>query len=500
VRADPDSRPLAAVAAAVTVLGAAGVVPVWAGLAHHLALPPLDLFADVRVLLSESPSYPAFLLGLVAVLGLRVVVLAAVLRSLDRSGLARAARFYTLSLPAALVAGGLAFSGVAAVYSPFLWLGVAVAAVTVLVAGPRPWRPVDGRRAAAKALTYFATLLLVALPSALGGTATRLVLVWASAALTVTTAHWMGRGRTGARSAQIAPASSAPVVGVVAVLVAGAVLPVTATRAEPVRGGTLFVVPGIGGSSGTATMFSLDPARLGYECSATVYFSYAGPGTGAPRRDARCPIRSGAPYGPEDTRRPLDVLVRSFRDQYASLDPPVVVVAHSQGGWIAAAALAGDANVRQPTALVLLGAFPGHRTAYDVGGGRAGVVGTDGLEVLTAALRGLRGTTFDPRAPLARELLGTTGAIIDVTRGALAADVRVITVTSAFDLPIMAGDDDLDGAVELCPVYVRHGDLPRSPRVLADVRRVLESPAGHRCAWWRRWPAQAFSAFAVPAD
>jgi len=283
-------------------------------------------------------------------------------------------------------------------------------------------------------------------------------------------------------------------------LVAVTALPSTAsTQAQRRADGTLFVVPGIGGASGTSTMFGLDPAALGYDCGVTVYFSYAGPGSGAPQRDARCPIRVGAPYRQEDTRLPLDDLVRSFRAQYAELDPPVLVAAHSQGGWIAAAALGADAEVEPPAAVVLLGAFPGHRVGYQLDGSGAGVVATDMLEVFTAMLRGLRGTTFDPRAPLSRELLGTPGAIDALVRDVVSAGVLVITVTSAFDLPIMAGDRDVDGALELCPLYVHHGSLPLSSRVLAEVRRALDSPFRGSCAWWRRWPAQAFSAFAVPA-
>lgn len=497
VRRDLDPRPLVLLATVVTLLGAVGVVPVWSGTAHHVALPPLDLFADVRVLLAESPSYPVFIAGLLVVLGVRAIVLAATLRALNRGGLVRAVRFYGVALLPALVSGGLAFSGVAAVYSPFLWAGVAIAVLAVLVMGPRPWRRAAARHGPAKALVYFAALLGVSLLSTLGGAAARLGHVWVSAVLTAAAALWLGGGRSGTRPARALPAAGAPVLAVVVTLVAIAASSTASPRAGSQADGTLLVVPGIGGSSGTSTMFRVDPSRLGYSCDTIVYFSYAGPGTGAPQREARCPILSGAPYRPDDTLRPLDELVRSFRAQYEGLVHPVVVIAHSQGGWVAAAALSGEAGVARQDTLVLLGAFPGHRTAYRPDHG-AGVVGTDLLEALTAALRGLRGTTFDPRAPLPSELLGTRGAVNDVVRDAVGAGVRVITVTSAFDLPIMASDADLPRAVDLCPVYVHHGNLPRSPKVLADVRRALGSPTDGGCGWWRRWPTQAFAAFAVP--
>jgi hypothetical protein len=502
----PDVRPLAVLAAAVTVLGVAGVLPVWGGTAQQVALPPLDLFADVRVLLAEAPSYPSFVAGLVAAVGARSLVLAAMLRALDRAGLVRAARFYVLALPCALVAGGLAFSGVAAVYSPFLWTGIAITIGTALVMGPRPWRPAGVATATAKVLAYVVALLVVSLLSALGGTAARLVLVWISAGLTAATARWMRVARAGVRSIPVTPGGSPlrPTAFVVLLAlvapVAGVAARSTATPPPTSQEGSLFVVPGIGGSSGTSTMFGFDPAALGYDCDATAYFSYAGPGRGAPQRDARCPIRQGAPYRAADTRRPLAELVRFFRAQYAALEPPVVVIAHSQGGWIAAAALGRDpgAGVASPAALVLLGAFPDHRRGYQLDGTGPGVVGTDALEVLMAGLRGLRGTTFDPRAPLARELLGTEGTIERVTRQTIGAGVPVVTVTSAFDLPIMTGDRGHPDAAELCPVYVLHGALPDASEVYAGIRQALDGEAAPRCGWWRRWPLRAFSAFAVP--
>lgn len=498
---DRDLRPLVAVAALVSALGASGVIPLWPGSVHQVALPPLDLFADVRVLLAESPSYPAFVVQLVVVFAARTAVLATMVGALDRGGLARAACFYGAALPVAVVAGGLAYSGVNAVYSPFLWGGVALAVATLVAMGGRPWRHGTGRHRTLRVVVYLAALLVVSLLSAVGGSGARLALVWVSAALTAVTIRWLDRDRP-TRTRNRAPL---PVVLVPAVLPALLALPVSSPVSSPVSPplasrpeGTLFVVPGIDGSSGDSTMFRLDPAALGYDCDSTVYFSYAGTGPGAPQRGSRCPIRTGAPYGPDDTLRPLEELVDTFRAQYAQLEPPVLVIAHSQGGWIATAALGTGSTVPAPTALVLLGAFPGHRSAYQLDGHGEGVVGTGLLEALTALLRGLHVTAFDPRAPLPRELLATPGAIERHTQGALAAGVRVITVTSALDLPVMAGDGELPGAEQSCPVYVHHGHLPESARALAEVRQALGSPDGRRCAWWRRWPAQAFSSFAVP--
>jgi hypothetical protein len=484
-----DVRPLVVVAAAVSGLAALDVVPMWAGLPHHVALPPLDLFADVRVLLAEAPSYPWFVANLVVVVALRSVALAAMLGVLDRDGLVHSLVFYAIALAPALVAGVLGYAGVAAVYSVFLWMAVAVSTIAVVVLGPLPWQPGRRRESRLAVLGYLGALLAVSLLSALGPAPVQVALVWVSAGLTAVAVRWLSRNRGRARSRPVAGTALALVLVV-------APLPATAPSPRPSEG-TLFLVPGIGAATGTSTMFRLDPAALGFDCGQTAYFSYAGTGEGAPQGAAQCPITSGAPYQAKDTRRPMDDLAASFRAQLAGLTPPVVVVAHSQGGWIAASAV--DRTVaRSVDAVVLVGAFPRHERGYVLDGPGPGLVGTDGLEALAAALRRTGETSFDPRAPLAREHLGTPGAIDDLVDDGFPQDVRVATVTSAFDLPVMGHDWELDGATDLCPVYVHHGSLPVSARVHRQIRSFLDGQDQGPCAWWRRWPTQAFTAFGVP--
>ncbi|HEX6237822.1 MAG TPA: alpha/beta fold hydrolase [Acidimicrobiales bacterium] len=507
-----DLRPLVALTVAVTVLGWLDVVPVWAGLPHHVALPPLDLFADVRVLLAEAPSYPWFAAWLLAALAVRSVVLAAMLRALGRAGVVRSLRFYAVALPVALLAGTPTFAGVAAVYSPLLWVGVGVALVAVLVAAPIAWRgprrPRGGRLTVAG---YVVVLLVVSLVSALGSGQVQLAALWISAGLTAAAAHRLhGAGRAGSGDPHprattdpasppeggARPARGRPGLALVAgLLLVGAITPEGPPPQQP---GSLFLVPGIGGSSGTSTMFRLDPAALGFDCERTAYFSYAGTGPGSPQRAARCPITSGAPYRAEDTRRPLDELAATFREQLADLEPPVVVVAHSQGGWVAAAGI-DERAAGSVEDVVLLGAFPRHGRGYTLDGTGRGAVGTDVMEVLMAGLRTAGWTSFQPRAPLPRELLGTPGAVDDLVRS-LPDGLRVATVTSALDLPVMPPDWRLPGADDLCPLYVDHGHLPVSGAVYEQIRDHLAGRDGGTggCPWWRRWPAQAFSAFAVP--
>jgi hypothetical protein len=484
------------------LLGATGALPVWAGLAHHAALPPLDLTADVRVLLAEAPSYPSFVLGLVAALAVRAAVLAAVLRALDRDGVAWALRFYAVALGPALAAGVLGYAGVAALYSPFLWAGVVVSIAALVALGTRPWRRLGGSVPWRRRLAgYLVALLAISLVAALGGPVAQTLCVWASAGLTALVVSWPqpGRALTGPLPRPLRRGAAT-----VAVLALGIAVPdargpsvAPAATADAAPRGTLLLVPGIGGASGTSTMFELDPTALGYDCDRTAYFSYAGPGDGAPRRQSRCPIRTGAPYRSADTRRPLGELAATFRDQLADLDPPVVVVAHSQGGWLAAAGL----DRRPPPAVeavVLLGAFPGHRHGYQLDGTGAGLVGTDTLEGLMAVLRAAGATTFEPRAPLTRRVIGRTDGVRDLVLDAFPPGLPIATVTSTFDLPTMPEGWQQAGTTDLCPLAVHHGDLPTSSRVHDQVRRFLTGRPEPACPAWRRWPAQAVTAFGAP--
>jgi hypothetical protein len=96
---------LAALSAAVVALAAAGVLPRWPGLPHLVALPPLDLFADTRWLLTRATGYPSLAAGLTLSLAVRVLVLAYLLGGPTRERLGFAARFYALAfVPALLVA------------------------------------------------------------------------------------------------------------------------------------------------------------------------------------------------------------------------------------------------------------------------------------------------------------------------------------------------------------------------------------------------------------
>lgn len=56
MRGKPDPRAFIALAGVVSAATVVGLLPAWARTPHHAALPPLGLFADIRVLLAQAPS------------------------------------------------------------------------------------------------------------------------------------------------------------------------------------------------------------------------------------------------------------------------------------------------------------------------------------------------------------------------------------------------------------------------------------------------------------
>jgi hypothetical protein len=118
--APPDVPPWAPMAAATiaAVMVATAVAATsdhgWPGAVHLVALPPLDLTADLRLLLARSTSVPAFVLGALASFIGRSMLLAAMLARLDRDGLATAGRYMLVVWPFSFVAAALQYAGVAA--------------------------------------------------------------------------------------------------------------------------------------------------------------------------------------------------------------------------------------------------------------------------------------------------------------------------------------------------------------------------------------------------
>lgn len=501
-QAAPRAGALVVAWVGVTVGVATGAVPAWPGVVHLVALPPLDLAADLRLVMTEATSPGvAALYTSAAVVG-RAVLLGAYLGSVRRN-FWFALRFYVLALPVVGVAAVLDFAARAALYAWFFWAGLVVLVAVVAVLGGVPW---DGhrriwpawpgwrRRARGVPLlgAYVAALAVLGAVAPRGGGA--LAAVPVSAVLTWWVARRLAEPRR--RSLRLAAVVA---VGAAVVSLAALVVPVGDSSGPPSsrRSGSLLLVPGVATASGRGALFRLDPGDLGYSCAQTYYFSYAGPGAGAARGGARCPIRTGAPYSGRDTRRPLAELASGFVDQVAALPPPVVVVTHSQGAWIAWAALA--ATDRLPVdAVVMLGPFAHTLAPYPPPGARGpGYAGGVALRGLVGLARALEVTSFDPDAPLTRELQATAGAIDAVLARPLPPRVTAVVVESRWDLPVGPAAWP-EHVVLACPVAATHTGLATSPAAMRAVRDRLDHPGGGRCPGWVNGIARAAEAFGVP--
>ncbi|HLR97321.1 MAG TPA: hypothetical protein VK053_22560 [Jiangellaceae bacterium] len=502
--------PLGAVTLAVVVLAALGHLPTWSGLVHLVALPPLDVFTDLRVLLPAAGSWPMFVLVLLVVLGVRVVVLAYLLGGPTRQTVGRAALFYALSFPLLLLAAALNAAAFTVLYARVFWVSVAVVALVVVTCAAAPWQGGTRLRTAfarswrrglrLEVLVPYAVVLvgLGVVAEVVPGTA--IVLVPVSAVLTVVAIRAL-RG----------PPVHRPRAVVAGVLVGAAAVTIVlvwtrpdddAPVAAPPQDGSLLLMAGINSSSGRGAMVEADPGALGYDCAQTHYFSYAGPGSGQPRGDALCPIRTGAPFGAEDTHRPLDEQVEAFARQTADLPPPVTVAAHSHAGWVAWQALAD--GVAEVDTLVLVSPFPDSvlplppidpsaedPTATPFGDVLRGLVAASDLLDFNA----------DLEAPIANELFGSGNRVGQILSQELPHDVRSLSVTAVTDLPLMPDGRRLDVERNACPLRVAHTNMPSSAAFYAETAAFLNQEPGPSCPPWRGWGAIAFRPLgAAPAQ
>lgn len=474
--------PLAGLAAVAMGLAGAGVLSRWPGLVHEVGLPPLDLLADVRVLMAEAGSPVLFVVGLVVSVAVRSVVLALLL-GWSRARVMFTLRLYTAALVPALFAAGLDFSGRAVLYAYIAWAGAGVLVLTFAVLAPAPWTGTTRLRAAigeslraglriGVLIPYGVALALVIIVTPRSGSWT-IAAVPVSALLTVLAARRLSVTpvRVGVGGVA-APASAAVALALVLVIATVAGDADTPPRPER-REGSLFLVPGVDTASGSGAMFRLDPRALGFSCGDTHYFSYAGAGRGAPQRDARCPIQSGARYAKRDTLRPVRELAATFAEQVADLPGPVVVVTHSQAAWIAWEALTrdGSPDVRH---LVMLAPFGETLVAYPGDGEEgAGVVGGAAARVVTSIGRSIGFNDYDPDRPLPRELQGTADAAQRLFARPIPAGVRTLAVTSRWDAPIQPGGGP-DDVRTVCPGWANHGALPTSADALHATARFLD--------------------------
>jgi hypothetical protein len=479
----------------------------WPGAVHLVALPPLDLVADLRLLLATSTGMPVFVVGAVVSLAGRTLLLAAMLGRLDRGGLATAGRFVVMVWPVAFVAAALQYAGVAALYLQLFWAGTVLTVVLLMATGPVPWLADGGIRGGFSRSwhqrgrvgtvgAYLATLTMVGAVADRSGTLGAFVLLPVSAALTwLVIASLRAPDRFVLVRRSIAGLAGAGAVALGAVVAGGPTSPPEGGASVERREGSLMLMSGIDSSSGSGAVLEIDPRVYGWECDQVHYFSYAGPGDGQPRGDAVCPIRRGAPYEAADTVRSRDEVVPWIEQQVGEMEEPKVVVGHSQGAWFLWEA-AADGRLDDVDTIVLLGAFPANPVGYS--SQRSGGPGRLVLDGVVRLPPPDGATVFDPGSPLGLEWLAKPGAAESTFARPLPEHLRVLSIPGALDLPAMPGGHHIDGAVDACPVPVVHPDLPYAPEVWEAVTAFLDDADLPACPWWRTVTGAAFRHMAPP--
>jgi hypothetical protein len=506
----PSTRATAAFAGLVgllTVGTAVGLVPRWPGALHLVALPPLDLAADLRWLLARAPSWPVGLAGLLVLVGLRITVLAWLAATCDGPRWRLAATSYAVATPLVLLAAQLDFVAHAALYSRLFGvaLGLLAAAFLLFAAAPfagggqQRWWPAWRRSAGAgfrvADLAGYAVVLvgLGALAEVVPDLAI-VALVPVSGVVT-----WLAIARLRAP----APAHARLHLAGAVALGLAAFAVVVVTRGHPwhvaagEHPGDAIIMSGINSASGEGAIFELEPERVGFTCERFHYFSYAGTGDGQPRGSAACPKREGAPYQPEDTQRPFEEQVSLLAEQSADLEPPITVFSHSQAAWVAWVA-AVEGGLPRPATLVLVGPFPSSPLPYPPPGQRGtGRIGGDLLRLL-APLSDTVDFDFEPDAPLARELLAQPDAASAVFARSLPDEVDAVAITATSDLALMPDGWRIDGATDVCPVREAHPYLPLTPALHAAVDRFLAGEPPPHCPPWPELYRTASQAFGAP--
>lgn len=506
-------RPLALMLLSLVVAGAAaaGLLPRWPGTLHFVALPPLDLMADMRALLIYSPSIPIFMLGLMTSLAIRSAALAWALGGLDRRRFGYALRFYLVVLPFSALAAGMFYAAGAVLFYGLFWFGLITALTLVAFTAAAPWM-VSGSVGASFAVAarglfrsgtvgaYLLTLTVLAYIADRTSPVGPVALVPVSAVMTLS-AGYVLRVNPGLRVFRRFAALLA-VAGLSALILVAELGP-----AGPPRGpvpenpleGSIMLMSGIDSLSGSGAILEIDPHFMGWTCERTFYYSYAGPGDGQPQRVAKCPINHGAPYEREDTLRSTEQLVSFMEAQTRAMSAPGTVAGHSQGVWLVWEA-ATQNRLPNVESVVLVGAFPRNPIPYpewDAAG--PGRVGRRALSLIEGAARPGGTSVFKADSPLGREWLGHPDAIENTLAEPLPSGLSALNVPSVFDLPLIPEGHRIAGAIEACPIPVIHPNLPYSAEFQRNVTAFVtdEDPTG--CPFWRAQIGPLFHHFSAVA-
>jgi hypothetical protein len=235
------------------------------------------------------------------------------------------------------------------------------------------------------------------------------------------------------------------------------------------------LVGGFGSGSGRASVLELDTAALGYDRADVAQFSYAGgrsPAVGAPEG---VPVTS---YGPADAGGDLSRSgdrLRALLEDVARAHPgvPIDVVAHSQGGVVARAALAGRPRLPPVEHLVTLGSpHDGTDLATANAGLGATAPGRAGRSVLAWASDG----GLDGDATSAAQLAEGSAVLGALADRPLPPGLTVTSVAADGDLVVPALHSSLPGATNvLVPLggTDAHTRLSGAPATTREVALAL---------------------------
>lgn len=252
--------------------------------------------------------------------------------------------------------------------------------------------------------------------------------------------------------------------------------PATAPIPRPTRRRILVLVAGLGYATGAGgdpraagSVARFDAAAAGYAPGDVVQFSYRGGTT------------TENPYGPADTQVDIRVSARRLRallDRLAAANPgvPIDVVAHSQGGLVARAALAAGGAAPPPVSTLVTFASPHRGAPLATTLARVPRTGAPGAAI--GVLHGVRPGALDPEAVSIAQMAEGSSFLSALAAAPLPPGVRVVSVAARGDWVVPPPAAALPGAdnVVLPVGGVRaHAEVVAHP---AAAREVALAAAG----------------------
>jgi hypothetical protein len=475
--------PLAAEAVVAALLVAFGAFPGSGASAASGAAFPLDVFFDAKQALAHGHGWPWF----VAAAFLSVVARGGVLAATLWLEGGRTAPFEVVwwrcmglaaqALAAFVPSAALFFAGVAMRYAPFVWIAALLGFLPAVYFARRAAALDAGTGVpAGKGVPELGTFLgyafvvtaLAASMSVLGTTGR-----WAAALLLACTgplhALYLLGWRRHLRD-ETFPAGGALAVAATLLVVAGlgaATLFDRYVREAPPAGradagGTLALLGGADSTSETGALSEIDPRDFGFVDSDTVVLSYAG---------AR--LR----YSATHTHDSLDAVAERVGEQLRLLDPPVVVLGHSQAAGIIDRMVAGGTA---PDAAAVISPPPRRPPSLSVpapGERGQGKTGGDAARFLSRVLEAAGMPGFDVDAPAAPVHLGSPGAPRE--------SVRRLSIWALGDSVWLQGDWRRPGEVNVVAISDHVGAVNDERAVSAARRFFAGGAVASDTASWR---------------